>query len=481
MKRGSKWLAGVICAAVLLAPELSAGRAAFAQEPEYAYQERPDGTVEITKYQGEQQEVVIPSELDGKPVSGIGDHAFSNNRSLTSVTIPENVHRIGSYTFCLCGQLASIDIPAGDQELGEWAFSDTKWLNDQPDGCVYLGENDHIFYCYKGTMPENTTITVKEGTTHIAGAAFTFVDGDMVNSYQQLTAVELPQSVVSIGRRAFQECSRLSSVTIPDGLTSLGDMAFSAEQPWLEGYEDGPVYLGKVLFFYKGDRSSYTELDIRPGTTAIWPHACQESEKLQRLTIPESVKTIGDWAFADCESLTSVELPFGVETLGYKAFTSCTALTTVTIPASVLEWGGSVFNCCDNLKTVYFPGGKESFGRMVMDDYDREDIAPFAVFPEPSPESKEESSEPESRGESSAPESRGESSAPESGKESLTSESLASRKAPEAKTSSAAASSPDSPEKPIGLLPAVLIGAGVLIAGAAVLLILIRRKVFGKP
>ncbi len=135
------------------------------------------------------QNSVIPN--DGS-VTSIAYRAFYNCAGLTSITIPDSVTSIG-----------------GD------AFYNTAWYNNQPDGLVYAGK---VAYKYKGTMPDNTQIVLKEGTKGIADYAFDDCSG--------LTSITIPDSVTSVGEDAFRNCRRLTSITIPDSVTSIGSKAF---------------------------------------------------------------------------------------------------------------------------------------------------------------------------------------------------------------------------------------------------------------
>ena len=258
---------------------------------DYEYNELYYGTVEITGYSGKDKEVVIPSELDGKIVAGIAEKAFYCHEDITSVTIPESVKSIGDYAFCQCTNLDTIIIPEGEQDIGEWVFENTKWFKDQPNGCLYLGENDHIFYSYKGIMPENTRIKIKDGTTHIAGTAFTFVYGDMVKSYEELVSVELPSGLKTIGRRAFQECKALTKVILPHSIKNIGKRAFdmcdSLKEVTYYGTEDS---FNKIVMD-EYDRDSITPLLKFLSESANESSVYSQSQEDENTNNDESEKT----------------------------------------------------------------------------------------------------------------------------------------------------------------------------------------------
>ncbi len=157
----------------------------------------------------------LTSVTIGNSVTSIDDYAFSSCSGLTSVTIPDSVTSIDRYAFSGCTGLTNITIPDSVTSIGDRAFYDTTWYNNQPDGLVYAGK---VAYKYKGTMPSNTSIVLKEGTLGITDYAFEGCSG--------LTSVTIPDSVTSIGYEAFSGCSGLTSITIPDSVTSIGDFAF---------------------------------------------------------------------------------------------------------------------------------------------------------------------------------------------------------------------------------------------------------------
>ena len=260
-------------------------------------------------------------------VTSIGDAAFFCCYGLTSVTIPNSVTSIGDDAFWACYGLTSVTIPNSVTSIGYDAFYDTPWYNNQSDGVVYIND---LLYEYKGTMPSGTSIEIKDGTVSISGSAF-------------------------------RDCSGLTSVTIPNSVTSIGYDAFRGT-PWYNAKPDGLVYINNVLYKYKGAMPSGTTIEIKEGTVSISGYAFYNCSGLTSVTIPNSVTSIGESAFSGCSNLTSVTIPNSVTSIGNYAFRDCSGLTSVTIPNSVTSIGEWTFYGCSDLTSVTIPNSVTSIG-----------------------------------------------------------------------------------------------------------------------
>lgn len=209
------------------------------------------------------------------------------------------------------------------------------------------------------------SVIITDGVTSIGENAFTSCDS--------LTSITIPDSVTSIGQFAFWRCTSLTSITIPDSVTSIGELAFwdctsltainvsSSNQVYCS--VDGVLFTKDMTGFLRYPSARYSEsYTIPDGVTSIGQYAFDSCDSLTSITIPDSVISIGDEAFRDCDSLTSIIIPDSVISIGVLAFDSCSSLTSITIPDSVISIGWGVFSDCSGLTSITIPHGVTSIG-----------------------------------------------------------------------------------------------------------------------
>ncbi|MEA5099277.1 MAG: leucine-rich repeat protein [Bacteroidales bacterium] len=262
-------------------------------------------------------------------VTSIGDYAFQGCSGLTSVTIGNSVTSIGDYAFYYCVGLTSITIPNSVTSIGNWAFYYCLSLASItiPNSVTSIG--NYVFSDCSGL----TSITIPNSVTSISICAFSGCSG--------LSSITIPNSVTSIGSSAFDGCSGLSSITIPNSVTSIGDYAFLGCS-------------GLTSINVDNNNQYYASLDGVLFTKQIDTLICCPIDKVGVVNIPNSVTSIGQYAFYGCSGLTSITIGNSVTSIGGDAFYGCSGLTSIIIPNSVTSIGDDTFKNCTSLNTVNF-------------------------------------------------------------------------------------------------------------------------------
>ena len=371
--------------------------------PDFQYT-TANGLATITKYVGNDSDVVIPSQMGAYPVTAIGPNAFhysnltsvvipegvielqtgsfSFNENLKSVTLPSTLKIIGEDSFVNSKSLTEITLPDSLEEIGEFAFLNSglnqiiipskvnKISSIAFDGCknlqnfivnpgnqvfssregILYKDNDILFAC-----PTTKKITeIPAGTREIGSSAF--------RSNKNLTEISIPSSVKFINGSAFLYCSNLKKVVIPasvekiglgtfSGCTSMTDVEFKGEYTKIDkwAFKDC-ISLTNVKLPSKLDKINYSTFS--------------KCNSLKEISIPSTVTAIDDFAFSFCYNLNQIKLPSSVDTIGAKAFLSCTSLTDITIPEGVVSIGNSAFEKCSNLTSLNLPSTITQIGKL---------------------------------------------------------------------------------------------------------------------
>ena len=287
--------------------------------------------------------VKIPSKVlcEGKDynVIAIGDYAFANCNSLVSVEIPSSVTSIGELAFSLCTSLASVVIPNSVTKIGREAFENCTSLTSVaiPGSVTSIGY--HVFWRCDNLFAYQTN-TDLTATLLRVGNSLLAADNSCKNAYHipdKITHNGKDYVVDSIGNGAFEGCTSLASVVIPNSVTNIGNSAFAG-------------------------CGSLASVDIPSSVTSIGNAAFQECRSLASVVIPNSVKSIGWQAFCDCYSLASVDIPNSVDSIGRATFYNCRNLAFIAIPSSVTSIGQMAFYGCNSLASVVIPNSVTKIG-----------------------------------------------------------------------------------------------------------------------
>ena len=337
----------------------------------------------INGYNGTNPVLVIPEKIDNLPVIGIEDLAFKGNTTLTSVTFPDTLLYAGQNVLSGCYNIEELIIKEAyvfavsksDLRLGglQMVFGWQPYENSYYQGSatipnslkkvtiiskyelqeISLGSYKSIEYLYvdvpNGDVTANDCENLKEVVLENIKTIYTF------QNCFSLTSITIPDCVTSIGNYAFFNCESLTSITIPDSVTSIGNDAFSyCESLTSITIPDSVTSIGHYAFYFC---TSLTSITIPNSVTSIGTAAFYNCTSLRSITIPDSVTIIGNNAFTGCRSLTSITIPDSVTSIGECAFYNCESLTSITIPNSVTSIGSSAFQDCRNLNTVIFEEG----------------------------------------------------------------------------------------------------------------------------
>lgn len=349
-------------------------------------------------------------------IKKIGWGAFAYCDSLESIVIPEGVETIGDQAFYGCIGLKTVSIPKSVTSLESDCFYycislesitvDSENPNYSSDEYGALFDKNKTVLIRYPSGNERTSYTIPDSVVRISGCSFkssenlkniTFsnnlkeIGSEAFMGCSGLTELEFPSSLEIIYSFSFYYCTGLKSVTIPEGVKTIGSCAFAhcealetislpeslerIERDVFEysafydneaNWDNGVLYCGKYLLDVKEDFAG--KLVIKPGTRMITDYAVNRCENITEVTMPDSLKIIGEGAFNMCYGLKSVTIPASVTTLIGSTFRFCDSLVSVTIPETVTVMGSQIFYNCENLESVVINAKVSTIGHSMFYD-----------------------------------------------------------------------------------------------------------------
>ena len=362
-----------------------------------------DSKATITKYNGSDAELDVPSTLGGYPVTVIGDYAFNGCSGLTSITITNSVESLGAWSFSDCVNLTSITIPESVTNIGRCVFigcSSLTSITVNDDNAYYSSQDGVLFNKNKTELIQypignnKTSYEIYESVTHIGENAFAYCES--------VKSITIPNGVKSIGDGAFLYCSNLESIDIPESVKVIGNYSFEGCQ-CLTGIiiPDGVTNIGFDAFF---NCVSLKNITIGDSVTTIDYCAFYFCSNISNVSISSSVISVGESAFSLCDSLISInvdinnayyssqegvffnkdktnliqypigsnktryEIPDSVTSISKDAFLDCDYLRKVIVPSTVISIGENAFNSCTFLKDIYYTGTKNEWKAITIAD-----------------------------------------------------------------------------------------------------------------
>ena len=362
-------------------------------------------------------------------IKNIDESLFENCKSLSEITIPNSVESIGSYAFSGCTNLEKIIIPKGVNSIESFAFlhcpsltiygsrgsyaeayanqrnipfeyiddiqetGECSWTYNNKNGVLTIFGSGAMADYNETTSPapwadfDISKVVVEDGVTRVGSYAF---------SSCNFAEIELPDSLTSIGLKAFARCTELTSINIPKSVTTIDYCVFNycdkltcitvdeenpkydsrnncnainetADNALVHGCNATVIpntikYIGSAAF---AGCKGITEIKLPKGLESIGISAFESCENLENVVLPNNLTSIGNEAFKHCTALKSIKLPYGLTSLR-NIFNSCSSLETITIPDGVTSISKNTFANCDSLEDVYFLGTEESWNKISV-------------------------------------------------------------------------------------------------------------------
>ncbi len=356
----------------------------------------------IIEYRGTSDNVVIPAYVDGECIMGIESGAFKDNPYIETVTIEEGVEFIAPYAFDNCDNLEEVICPDTIISVSPTSFSgcDSFWNLDaslevleqsaMTPQISFFAETVVVdgFQVSGGTINkyvgEETEVVIP---STINDVTITTISANAFQNNTKITSVQIPQTVTTIGKNAFSGCSALTAIDIPSSVTSIGTQAFYGckKLTAINVGEANTKYCDIDGVLFNKDKSQIVcypigktdeEYTVPNTVTTIGAYAFSECtalksivlqegvsrmggsyifyycSNLENISLPSTLQNIGVWAFGFCKKLSYVEIPYGVKTLDSAAFYYCSSLNNILMPDSVTTMGTHCFRACSSLNNI---------------------------------------------------------------------------------------------------------------------------------
>lgn len=298
------------------------------------------------------EEIVLPTTI-----TTVGKEAFYGCSSLKQINLGNEVESIGTSAFYGCSSLTDIEVPQ-NTEIKDYAFDGTGIVKSK-NGVIYIGGT---LYKYNGTMPQNYTLNINEGTVVVNKYAFQGCSG--------LTKIIFPNSLKRIETNAFKDCTSLAELTIPNSVQKIGYQAFygcnaltSVSIPFV-GYELNSSEYFNVIF--GNVPTKLANVKITGIISKISANAFSGCGNIKSVVLPDTVGSIGENAFKGCAALNSINIPDNVTEIGQYAFYGCSSLVDVTLPNKLTKLPSYCFYGCTKLETVQLPSSLEEIGQYAF-------------------------------------------------------------------------------------------------------------------
>lgn len=294
-------------------------------------------TASVIKYKGHDTDVVIPEKLGGADVVNLRSYAFNNNETLVSVTLPETLTGISDCAIFRCPGLKSVYIPES---------LTTVYYNTEDDDTDRRGA---FAYCYG-----LDSFTLESGTVKIA---------DYLFSNTGISDLTIPEGITEIGKHSFANCTSLKKISLPSSLEMMGDLCFygctALEEINIPAFVSTSCQKAALAPF-RGCTALKTVTFA--DDAEIIPPFIFAGSGIEEITIPDTVKNIGNYSFSSCASLKSVNLPASVIYLGKSAFAECGSLSSVAVNSDIFcaakTYTDAPFGGCSALKNIRLNGVK---------------------------------------------------------------------------------------------------------------------------